>query len=98
VDADDGFLAVFVVNTDCEVASKSSPAPGTDATELERELLRLLTAFTPVGADEITLAVFTWAPRDELLDELLLLGKLFFIVIQKQSHTDSYTPPYVTFT
>jgi hypothetical protein len=76
VDADDeGFLAVFVVNTDCEVASGSSPVPGTDATELERELLLLLTAFPLVGADEITLAAFARAPRDELLDELLLLGK-----------------------
>jgi hypothetical protein len=79
VEADDGFLEVFVVNADCEVACKSSPVPRTDATELERALLRLLRAFPPVSADEITLVVFASTPREELLDELLLSGKLFFL-------------------
>jgi hypothetical protein len=62
VDAeDDGFLAVFIVDNDCEVAIMSSAAE-TDATEVERELLLLLVVFPLVEADEIILAVFAWGP------------------------------------
>jgi hypothetical protein len=72
VDAEDeGFLAVFVVDNNCEVAIMSSVA-GTDATEVERELLLLLAVFPLVEADEIVLLVFARGPRDEFLDELLL--------------------------
>jgi len=72
VDAEDeGFLAVFVVEYNCEVASMSSVA-GTDATEVERELLLLLAVFPLVKADELMLVVFVRGPRDEFLDELLL--------------------------
>jgi hypothetical protein len=74
VDADDGFLVPFVVDTDCEAPSESSPVPGTDVTELEQELFLFLVVFSLVGGDEITLVVFARAPRDELL----LLEKLFF--------------------
>jgi hypothetical protein len=77
VDAEaEGFLAVFVAVNDCEVAITSSPA-GTDATELERELLLLPAGFPLVEPDEIMLVVFTREPRDEFLDELLLLEKYF---------------------